>query len=51
MLTSFKMTFPSSALLSASGQWCLPVPRVLGTPHGMHVSSLLVHISPESLAM
>ena len=51
MLASFEMTFPSSALLSASGQWCLPMPRVLGTPRGMQVSSFLVHISPESLAM
>ena len=37
MLSSFRMTFLSSALLRASSQLCLPVPRVLGTPHGMQV--------------
>ena len=51
MLTSFRPTFPSSALLSASGQLCRPVPRELGTAYHMLVSSLQVLISPESLAM
>ena len=45
MLSSFRMTFPSSALLSASGQLRVLVPIVLVTPKHVSFFSSSPHFS------